>query len=264
MPLVLDPRAADSASPTVLAIDTTAGACSAAVAGPGAFARRSLSMTQGHSRHVLGLVESVLKESGISPQAIQAIGFGSGPGSFTGLRIACGIAQGLGMGWNRPVVPVDAMRTLAAQAGTTLAEDSDWILVALDLRMGEVCLAAFPREALSARQWAEPSLGPVLADPVSARAAFESLGAMAPVLAGDGFDAYPSLREGRLAAAPRPASALQPDAGTVLRLAAIGLYNGRAVDAADAAPTYLRDKVALDVGEQAALRAARASAGGRR
>jgi tRNA threonylcarbamoyladenosine biosynthesis protein TsaB len=82
------------------------------------------------------------------------------------------------------------------------------------------------------------------------------------VLAGDGFDAYPLLREGALAAASRPAGAVQPDAGTLVTLAALGLRTGRAVDAADAAPTYLRDKVALDVGEQAALRAARAAAAG--
>jgi tRNA threonylcarbamoyladenosine biosynthesis protein TsaB len=128
--------------------------------------------------------------------------------------------------------------------------------------MGEVCVAAFPARALSDGLWPEPALGPLLAAPEAARAAFTALGATAPVLAGDGFDAYPLLREGALAAASRPARAVQPDAGTLATLAALGLRTGRAVDAADAAPTYLRDKVALDVGEQAALRAARAVAAG--
>jgi tRNA threonylcarbamoyladenosine biosynthesis protein TsaB len=258
---VPDPRADDGARPTVLALDTTAGACSVAVAGPGGSAGRSLPMTQGHSRHLLGLVEAVLQEAEIEPRTIDAIGFGCGPGSFTGLRIACGVAQGLGLGWGCPLVPVDAMRTLAAQAAQALGA-GDWVLVALDLRMGEVCVAAFPARALSDGLWPEPALGPLLAAPEAARAAFTALGATAPVLAGDGFDAYPLLREGALAAASRPARAVQPDAGTLATLAALGLRTGRAVDAADAAPTYLRDKVALDVGEQAALRAARAVAAG--
>lgn len=260
---VPDPRADDGARLTVLALDTTAGACSVAVAGPGGSARRSLPMTQGHSRHLLGLVEVVLQEAGIEPRTIDAIGFGSGPGSFTGLRIACGVAQGLGLGWGRPLVPVDAMRTLAAQAGRAIGA-GDWVLVALDLRMGEVCFAAFPARTLSDGLWPNPELGPLLAAPEVAQAAFTALGATAPVLAGDGFDAHPLLRKGALAAAPRPASAVQPDAGTLVTLAAVGLRAGRGVDAADAAPTYLRDKVALDVGEQAALRAARAAAAGGR
>ncbi|RPH40522.1 MAG: tRNA (adenosine(37)-N6)-threonylcarbamoyltransferase complex dimerization subunit type 1 TsaB [Burkholderiales bacterium] len=259
-----DSRAADGARPTVLAIDTTAGACSVAVSGPGGSASLSRPMTQGHSRHVLELVDAVLRESGIDAHAVDAIGFGSGPGSFTGLRIACGIAQGLGLGWNRPLVPVDAMRTLAVQAAPGPDESADWVLVALDLRMGEVCMAAFPLAAVSDGQWPEPAFGPVLAGPAAAREAFEALGATAPVLAGDGFDAYPMLLEGRLAKAPRPVRARQPDAAYLARLTELGYRGGRAVDAADAAPTYLRDKVALDVGEQAALRAARAAAGGSR
>jgi tRNA threonylcarbamoyladenosine biosynthesis protein TsaB len=261
---VPDPHAEGGARPTVLAIDTTAGACSVAVSGPGACASRSLPMTQGHSRHVLDLVEAVLREAGIVAGAIDAIGFGSGPGSFTGLRIACGIAQGLGFGWNRPLVPVDAMRTLAAQAASDPAAPADWVLVALDLRMGEVCMAAFRAEALAAGRWPDPELGPLLASPPVARAAFEAIGASSPVLAGDGFDAYPSLLDGPLATARRPDRARQPDATALAALAALGLRSGRAVDAADAAPTYLRDKVALDVVEQAALRAARAAGGGAR
>jgi tRNA threonylcarbamoyladenosine biosynthesis protein TsaB len=261
---VPDPHADGGARPTVLAIDTTAGACSVAVTGPGGSASRSLPMTQGHSRHVLGLVEAVLREAGIAAGAVDAIGFGSGPGSFTGLRIACGIAQGLGFGWHRPLVPVDAMRTLAVQAASDPDIEADWVLVALDLRMGEVCMAAFRAEALADGHWPDPELGPAVANPQAARAAFEALGAASPVLAGDGFDAYPSLLEGPLATARRPTRARQPDAAALAALAALGLRSGRAVDAADAAPTYLRDKVALDVGEQAALRAARAAGGGPR
>jgi tRNA threonylcarbamoyladenosine biosynthesis protein TsaB len=254
------PEAPGADRATVLAVDTTAGACSVALLGPGASAHRSEPMVHGHSRHVLGLVDAVLAQAGIAPSVIDAIGFGAGPGSFTGLRIACGIAQGLGFGWNRPVVPVDAMRTLALQAADAAAAGADWIWVALDLRMGEVCRAAFRVDApLRSGAWREPAIGPVLGTPEAAAEAFAALGAVSPVRAGDGWSRYPALGDGIPAGTAVPSGAVQPDAMAVARLAIAGLRGGRGVDAADAAPTYLRDKVALDVGEQAALRAARAA-----
>ncbi|HYF58424.1 MAG TPA: tRNA (adenosine(37)-N6)-threonylcarbamoyltransferase complex dimerization subunit type 1 TsaB [Burkholderiaceae bacterium] len=271
MPASPDPR--DAARGCILAIDTTAGICSVALDGPAGTARRAEPMTQGHSRHVLAMVRSVLDELDVAPDAVDAIGFGAGPGSFTGLRIACGIAQGLGFGWSRPLVPVDSMRTLALQGA--LADGGSpagaLVLVALDLRMGEVCRAAFRADALAADGWPEPLAPTALGGPDEALAAFEALAAggagrsasSSLRLAGDGFDAAPALAgwaAARAVDATRPASAVQPDAAAVAVLARRGLAAGRAIDAADAAPVYLRDKVALDVGEQAALRAARAAA----
>lgn len=256
------PRSGDPAAPVVLAIDTTAGSCSVALDGGRGVARRAVPMTHGHSRHVLGLVEAVLAEAGVAPADVRAIGFGSGPGSFTGLRIACGVAQGLGFGWAAPLVPVDAMRTLALQAVLAAPRAAGPVLVALDLRMGEVCFAGFDR--IDPQGWPEPFIAPRLASPEVARAAFEPHGATA-VLAGDGFDAHAPLADWAAGRGPgaRPSAAVQPDAAAVARLALAGLRTGRAVDAARAAPTYLRDKVALDVDEQAALRAARAAGSGR-
>jgi tRNA threonylcarbamoyladenosine biosynthesis protein TsaB len=259
MPTVPAPCEDVRAGTTVLAIDTTAGACSVALDGPRGRARRAEAMAHGHSRHVLGLVDAVLAEAGVASGEIGAIAFGSGPGSFTGLRIACGIAQGLGFGWSVPLVAVDAMRTLALQASCAAPGAAGPVLVALDLRMGEVCFAVFA--PLDGHAWPEPLEGPELATPDRARAAFEACAGGTPRLAGDGFDAHPVLGGWAAALGPaaRPASAVQPDAAAVARLAHAGLRAGRAVDAARAAPVYLRDKVALDVGEQAALRAARAA-----
>ena len=259
-----DRPGAPAGRPIVLALDTTAGRCSVALGWPGGGLVRRLPMVHGHSRHLLRLVDEVLLESGFEPGSVEAIGFGCGPGSFTGLRIACGVAQGLGFGWGRPLVPVDAMRTLALQA--VLAHDgpADRVLVALDLRMGEVCCAAFDAgPALRRADWTEPTLGPTLASAGDAAALFEALAPARSLLAGDGFDAHPALRARVGSLGPRPDDAAQPDAFAVARLAAAGLALGRAVDAADAAPTYLRDKVALDVDEQAALRAARVAGSSR-
>ena len=257
MSIASEARAAARAAPVVLAIDTTAGSCSVALDGARGAVRRAAAMTHGHSRHVLGLVEAVLADAAVAPEQVTAIGFGSGPGSFTGLRIACGVAQGLGFGWGVPLVPVDAMRTLALQAALARPHARGPVLVALDLRMGEVCVAAFDR--VDPQGWPEPASAPRLATPAAALAAFGEHGRGA-VLAGDGFDAHASLAQwaARPGAGARPREAVQPDASAVARLALAGLRAGLAVEAARAAPAYLRDKVALDVDEQAALRAARA------
>lgn len=257
-------RTSETLAPVVLAIDTTAGACSVAIDGGAGRAHRALSMTQGHSRHVLGLVEALLAELGIARSRIDLIGFGCGPGSFTGLRIACGIAQGLAFGLDRPVVPVDAIRSLAFQAASDVP-GADGIWVALDVRMGEVCHAACPSPAaFLADPWADLPVGPVLGLPADALASFRASGAARPVLAGDAYDVHPVLATCAADAAGRPPRAIQPDAAAVAWLALRGARLGRAIDASLAAPLYLRDKVALDVTEQAALRAARAAAGAAR
>jgi tRNA threonylcarbamoyladenosine biosynthesis protein TsaB len=247
--------------PRVLAIDTTAATCSVAFDG----VRRALPMVHGHSRHVLPLVAEVMAEAGAGPSAVDAIGFGSGPGAFTGLRIACGVAQGLAFGWDRPVVAVDAMRTLAWQAAhdeAAVLRPCALVCVALDVRMGEVCRAAFELEPLRSDRWPNARLEPAIVAPQAALFDFDRLGPSDVLLAGDGYDRHPALTRWT-GDRPRPAGARQPDAAAVAALAAIGLCAGRAVDAAAAAPWYLRDKVALDVDEQAALRAARTGGAGR-
>jgi tRNA threonylcarbamoyladenosine biosynthesis protein TsaB len=277
MSMTSEPSAQAGVPPTVLAIDTTAGACSVALLSSGTLVRRAEPMIHGHSRRVLALVDAVLEAAGTAPGAVDAIGFGSGPGSFTGLRIACGIAQGLGFGWRRPLVAVDAMRTLGLQAVAArpmsdagcagsgeFGQGAARVIVALDLRMGQVCVAVFRTEAFDAAAgWPQPEAEPALMAPDAARTLFEALPQGPVLLAGDGFDVYPLLAEW-VAAAPlerhRNGTAVQPDASAVALLAARGLRLGLSVDAALAAPTYLRDKVALDVTEQAALRAARAAA----
>ncbi|MFZ4758586.1 MAG: tRNA (adenosine(37)-N6)-threonylcarbamoyltransferase complex dimerization subunit type 1 TsaB, partial [Burkholderiaceae bacterium] len=240
------------AHPTVLAIDTTAGACSVAITGPRGGVRQARPMTHGHSRHVFELLEQVMSAASVQPRAIDAIAFGSGPGSFTGLRIACGIAQGLGFGWSLPLVAVDSLRTLAQQAFDAADTGDRIVRVALDLRMGEVAYAVFR----AGEAGPVVVVAPLLGTPEQAAEAFDALGGAAGLLAGDGFDRYPTLL-GDPPRGTRPYSAIQPDAAAVARLGALDWCAGRTIDAADAAPTYLRDRVALDVDEQAALRAAR-------
>jgi tRNA threonylcarbamoyladenosine biosynthesis protein TsaB len=253
----IDPRPV-AGSPTILALDATAGSCSVALLHADRCEQVMEPLGPSHSRRVLAMVAELLERRGLDPPQIDAIGFGAGPGSFTGLRVACGVAQGLGFGWRRPLVPVDSMATLAWQACERV--DVEWVLVAIDARMGEVYRAAWRRSALRL----EPALAAAARAPALAAVEFEALPRMSrrTAIAGDGFAACQALAAWARAAAPpveAPDQARRPAATAVARLAARAFADGLAVDPADAAPVYVRDKVALDVDEQAALRARRAA-----
>jgi tRNA threonylcarbamoyladenosine biosynthesis protein TsaB len=221
-------------------------------------------MTQGHGRYLLGMIDALWAEAGVIRGAVDALAFGCGPGSFTSLRLACGVTQGLAMAWEKPVLGVDAMRTLAFQAQQAAGSDAGYIWVTLDVRMGEVCHAVYP-----ARGWedgtAQALWPPALGRPEQAIAAIKPLIAQQPgalFLAGDGPDAYPSLIEwvrGQPIPVRRHEAAVQPDARAVAHLARHDARKGLSRGAALTTPWYVRDKVALNVSEQQALRAQRSA-----
>jgi tRNA threonylcarbamoyladenosine biosynthesis protein TsaB len=272
MPGFPDPaleHASDPAPLTVLAIDTTAAVCSVALLSIQATTRRcwvrTEPLTVGQSRAVLAQVDSVLQASGVSPEQIDVIGYGAGPGAFTGLRVACGVAQGLALGWSRPVIGIDSLSTLAWQARGCLSwvEPGTRILAALDVRMNEVAVAvfdaaAFPSPDAVATQGSIeaclPLLGPQLCSPDEAAGLSQSLIQQGHPLvhAGDGPAVYAALAFASVAP-----QASQPGAEAVADLCVLAWRAGRAMDASEATPFYLRDKVALDRQEQADLRAAR-------
>jgi tRNA threonylcarbamoyladenosine biosynthesis protein TsaB len=188
------------------------------------------------------MVAQLMAEAGLAYRQLDAIAFGAGPGSFTGLRIACGAAQGLAFAHNLPVVPVGTLEALAA------ATTGQRVLACLDARMGEVYLAAYELDGVQWREVCAPLLARTDALPPLS-------GTWLGV--GSGFGAH--------AAALASAYALTtaepghfPRAGAVAALALAKLARGESVLAEQAAPLYLRDKVALDTGEQAVLRARRA------
>jgi len=207
---------------------------------------------QEHSRRALSMAEALLRGAGLRLEQVQAIAFDAGPGSFTGLRIGCGVAQGLAFALGRPVIPVASLEALAIQASAATA------LVAVDARMDEVYCAVYRVEATAAT-----ALGPLRA--LAPLAAAETLLAQVDdrartVAIGDGFARYESLAHairGHVLAI-RGDGFPRADA-----IAAIGwhrLARGEALPASQAAPLYVRDKVALDVDEQRRLRAERAGA----
>ncbi len=241
----------------LLALDTTAGSCSVALLHEGRVTARCAdagrSGPPAHSQLLLPMIDALLAECGTPLAALDALAFGAGPGSFTGLRIACGVAQGLALALDRPVVPVDSLASMAWASG------QPDVIACLDARMGEVYVAAYrvrrPAGGAVGHDDAGATIEQVVAPAVCAPEAV-------PVPPGDGwsgcgngFAVHASSLRARLPCLVAIDAAVLPDARAVAMLGAIGLRAGRAVDAALAAPLYVRDKVALDATEQAALRA---------
>lgn len=218
----------------LLAIETSTEAGSIAVCGKGELVRRVCPAGVPHSETLLPLIRNTLDELGLAFGDLDGIAFAAGPGSFTGLRVACGVAQGLAVAYDLPVVAVGTLAALAAASG------GERVLVALDARMGEIYFAAFVAGQ------------PVLPTVVAPAAQIELPATGGWLACGNGLAAHPLLRA-RLAPI---VDAWQPeliaDAGAVACLALASLARGEGVDAADAVPVYVRNKVALTVAERLA------------
>ena len=228
----------------LLAIETSTEYCSCALVLDGEVRESCVKAGHTHSEQLLPMVTRLMTDAGLRYAQLDAIAFGAGPGSFTGLRIACGAAQGLAFAHALPVVPVSTLEALAS------ATAAPRVLACLDARMGELYLAAYERDGVDS-DWKvvyPPSL--VRTDVLPALG-----GTWLGV--GSGFAAHAAAMAAAYSfVAVEPG--LFPRAGAIARLAVGKLEHGEGVAADLAAPFYLRDKVALDTGEQAALRAVRA------
>lgn len=222
-----------------LVIDTSTEWCSAALWLDGRIQARRALAGQRHSSLLLPMVDELLREAGMSLRQLDGIGYGVGPGSFTGLRIACAVTQGLAFGADLPVVGVSTLESIAEQA------DAKQVLTVLDARMAEVYWAAYQRDGTGWRAVSEPQLA--LPESVAVPSGGEWVGA------GNGFAALGDVLRPRLASQlARIDDALMPDAAAMAPLAAEAFERGEGMDAALAAPIYLRDKVALTIDERRA------------
>ena len=136
----------------LLAIDTATEACSAAYADDDQIIERFQIDPKGHSEHILPMVESVLSEAGVLRADLEAITFDSGPGSFTGIRIGAGVAQGIALGLDLPLVPVSSLMGLA-QGISRVVDGCTSVLPAIDARMGQVYWACLVRDPQEATGW---------------------------------------------------------------------------------------------------------------
>jgi tRNA threonylcarbamoyladenosine biosynthesis protein TsaB len=227
----------------VLVIDTSTEYCSAALWLDGRVQAFRVLAGQRHSSLLLPMVDELLREASLTLRQLDGIGYGAGPGSFTGLRIACAVTQGLAFGADLPVVGVSTLESIAEQTG------ADQVLTVLDARMAEVYWAAYERAGETWLTVCEPQLA--LPESVSVPAGDGWVGA------GNGFAILGETLRPRLAKQlVRIDDTLMPDAAAMAPLAAAAFARGEGVDAALAAPIYLRDKVALTIDERRARKTA--------
>lgn len=219
---------------------------------------------QAHSARILALVTRVLAESGCRPADLAGVAFEAGPGAFTSLRVACAMAQGFGLALDIPVCPVGSLATAAVSFALARppeggdAADGIPVFVANDARMGEGYFGVYQARVDAARHIAVVTtlLDAGCATPDDMVEALDHWAARLPGLAfvGDAHERHEVLAR-RLADLALPAMPARADAAAIAMLAA-GPGAGW-MDPADAAPRYVREKVALDVDEQRALRATR-------
>jgi len=215
-----------------VAIETSSEWCSVALWAGGEIAALERRAGHRHGELVLPMLERLLGQRGLRARELDAVAFGAGPGAFTGLRIACGVAQGLALARGLPLLGVSTLEAVAEESGARRA------LVCLDARMREVYYAALERTPDGWREAIEAQCVAPATAPLPPGEGW--LGC------GNGFQAYGEALQGRLGGALAGVSPqAHPSAVGVARLAAPQLAAGRGVDAALAAPRYLRDKVAL-------------------
>lgn len=224
----------------LIAFDTATEWCTAALWLDGEVAVREERAGQRHSDLLVPMVMDLLSEAGLSLRQLDGLAYGMGPGSFTGLRIACGVAQGLALGAGLPVLGVSTLEALAGEIRA--ARGAERVLVCLDARMNEVYIGLYQRRD---DEWS-CLMGPVVCPPDTVAMPSEA----GVTGGGPGFQAYPALKE----RAERHLLALDgdaiPHARSVARLAAPRFARGEGLPPEAAEPLYIRDKVALKICER--------------
>jgi tRNA threonylcarbamoyladenosine biosynthesis protein TsaB len=223
----------------ILALETATDPGSIALWLDGRVVARDCPREQSNSAALLPLAGATLKMEGLGFPDLDGIAFGMGPGSFTGLRVSCGVAQGLALARDLPLIGVGTLEAMA------LAAWGEKVIVVLDARMGEVYYGLFVNEVLHG----EIGVCPPERIPIPL---FESSNTSGWLACGNGLSAYPVLRERLAGVVTQWKPDILPHAEFVARLAAPRLERGERLDPADAAPLYVRDKVAKTVAERLA------------
>ena len=221
----------------ILALDTSTEYLSLALYLEGEIICRESHAGIRHSELILPMLEVLLAETGVSLTSLDGIAFGQGPGTFTGIRIGCGVAQGLAFGADLPVVGIATLLALAESV------EQDNVIACLDARMGEVYHAAYRREMSDWREIGAPGLYAPQATPGVIGDDWVGVGSGFRVAEG-------VLRQRYAGQLSQVFDDRFPHAREISRLASRALSLGRGVPAWEAAPLYIRDKVALKTSER--------------
>ena len=218
----------------ILALETASDPGSIAVWRDGKVVLRTCPAGRPNSETLLPLAEKALKEAGLGFSDLEAVAFGIGPGSFTGLRVACGVAQGLAFARDLPLLGIGTLEAMA------LASGGERVIVAHDARMGEVYHGRFEE----GRQRGDIGVHSPDSVPLPGTTGWTACG--------NGLEAYPILRERLSPFVAHWSPEIMPSADAIVRLAAPRIERGERIDPSEAVPLYVRDKVAKTVAERLA------------
>ena len=221
----------------LLAIETSAEACSVALHVDGEMRESFEHAPMRHAELLLPAVQSLLTDAGLPLKRLDGIAFGRGPGSFTSLRIGIGVVQGLAWGADLPVVPVSSLAATAQQAADCTSAEPQRICVALDARMQEVYFCEFLADGKGiVRRVGEERLCSPVAIGTDPDQPF--------IAVGNGFGRYAELQQLATKASTSYVD-VWPRAGAIIKLALDWLQSHEPLPAARAQPVYIRNNVAV-------------------
>lgn len=231
----------------LLAIETSSEACSVALYLNGEVIEDYRLAPRQHGKLILQMVESVMAASNLKLADLDALAFGRGPGSFTGLRIAAGVIQGLAFGAELPVLPISTLAAISLQAQDEFG--GDYFFPAFDARLDEVYWGVYQSSDSA-------FVIPIVAEQVCSAEAVTVPEGISGIAIGSGWASHQELLLKRVGNKQVTQTVVDylPRAGAIARLAVIDFEKGRAVSAEQAQPIYLRDKVAKTKIEQQADR----------
>lgn len=226
----------------LLAVETATEACSAALYIDGVISERFELAPRHHTRLILPMIDDLMSEAGLKPMDLDALAFGRGPGSFTGIRIATGVIQGIAFGADLAVVPVSTLAALA-QDFFDRHTNENVAFTAMDARMDEIFWGVYQCDA----QGFATLVGKEAVTPAALCVVPDLTGAACGSAWGVYKDTLESLLAGRLSIIE---SEILPRASAIARLGVRGLEQGLAVAVEQAMPVYLRDNVAKKESER--------------
>lgn len=223
-------------STRIIAIDTATEASSVAIYDNGKIYSHYDISPREHAQRILPLVERMLSDAGLALNQFDALAFGQGPGSFTGVRIGIGIAQGLALGADLPMIGISTLETMAE--GAHRVTGANQVLTAIDARMSEVYWAAYQRDQNAT--WYAVQAESVLS-PQAVESQLNSLSGHWYTV-GTGWQTYPAMAEYSSLILDDGHMAL-PLAVDMLPLALTRWQKGEYVAVENAQPVYLRNEV---------------------